>query len=207
MALIDKIKWLGHSSILIEAEKTIYIDPYQLPDGLKPADLILITHEHFDHCSPQDIKKIQSFQTVVVGPSDAKKKVFGQFKILRPRDRLEAEGIKIEAVYAYNLIKDYHKRSEQHLGYVITLKEGKIYHAGDTDFIPEMKTLKVDIALLPIGGEYTMNANEAVKAAEAINAQYTIPIHYGSVVGNIYDAQHFKDTCRVETKILKRYKP
>lgn len=205
--LIEKIRWLGHASFLIEAEKLIYIDPYQIPEGLPYADIIIITHDHFDHCSPVDAKKIQDFKTIVLGPQGCKKKFFGQYKGIQPGDTIEIKGIKIQAVHAYNLLKDYHQRSEHNLGVIITLKDGTVYHAGDTDFIPEMRDLNADIILLPVGGEYTMDAMDAAKAANTINPKYAVPMHYGSVTGNIYDARSFKEKCQCDVRILEPHKP
>ncbi|MCL5036771.1 MAG: MBL fold metallo-hydrolase [Chloroflexi bacterium] len=201
--MLGRIKWFGNASFLIDASKAIYIDPYKIPDGAKDADIILITHDHFDHCSPADVKKIHSFKTVMIGPGSCRQKFFGQYKLIKPMDTLDVKGVKIRGVFAYNVNKSFHQRSENNLGYLITVDGVTIYHAGDTDMIPEMKNLKPDIAMLPVGGEYTMTASEAIEAVREIKTEIAIPMHYGSVAGNEYDAKHFEDNAPCEVKVFK----
>ncbi len=188
---VENIHWLGHDAFRIEAGKNIYIDPYQIPGG-PTADLILITHEHFDHCSPDDVAKIQGPQTVIITAKDSAKKLSGDIRVVAPGDTVVIDGIQVEAVPAYNLDKNFHPRSNGWLGFIVEVGGIRLYHAGDTDHIPEMKELHVDIALLPVSGTYVMTADEAVRAAEAIGPKLAIPMHYGSVVGSGSDAQTFK---------------
>lgn len=203
--MLDKIHWLGHAAFFIEgASAKIYIDPYQIKEGLPKADIILITHEHFDHCSHQDINKLYKTDTVIVGPETIVGKLPYAIKVLKPNETLAIKDIKIEAVYAYNPKKNFHPKSEGNLGYIITVDNSKIYHAGDTDYITEMERIKADIALLPVGGTYTMNAKEASNAANVINPKFAIPMHWGSIVGSNKDAEEFKRLCRVEVRILKQ---
>lgn len=197
------LTWLGHDSFRIETDKTIYIDPYQITDA-KPADLILITHEHFDHCSPEDITKIQQDSTVIVAPEDCLGKLSGNVRSVKPGMKMQVQGIEIEAVPSYNVGKKFHPRLNAWVGYILNLDGIRLYHAGDTDFIPEMKTLRIDIALLPVSGTYVMTADEAVQAALAMRPKLAIPMHFGSVVGTKSDADAFCKglTGKVETLLL-----
>jgi len=204
-AFADKIVWLGHDGFRIDAEKTVYFDPYQIEGG-PVADLILISHEHFDHCSPEDVAKIQGPETVIVTEKDSAKKLTGDIRILKPGEILDLGDVKIEAVPSYNTDKDFHPRKNGWLGFIVELEGVKVYHAGDADFIPEMKDFDVDIALLPVSGTYVMTADQAVKAALAINPKLAIPMHYGAIVGDMADALNFKKELegKVEVSILEK---
>ncbi|MFH1510324.1 MAG: MBL fold metallo-hydrolase, partial [Candidatus Woesearchaeota archaeon] len=193
VGLID-IDWLGHASFRIRGSKTVYIDPFKLRTSEK-ADIILITHEHFDHCSPEDIKKIRADKTVVVCPRDCAEKIGGDVKTMQPGDSAEIIGIGIEAVHAYNIGKSFHPKEKMWNGYIIEIDKQRIYHAGDTDVIPEMDGIKADIALLPVGGTYTMNYGEAANAVDKINPTYVVPMHYGTIVGAKEDAEKLKSIC------------
>ncbi len=201
--MLENIKWLGHASILIKDGKIIYIDPWQVKNDYPKADLILITHEHYDHCSPADVSKIQKPETIIVAPADCAKKLSGKIKIVKPNEKIEAAGISIETVPAYNLNKPFHSKTNNWVGYIVTVNGVRIYHAGDTDFIPEMNKIKTDIAFVPIGGTYTMTASEAAQAVNAIKPFIAVPIHFGSIVGTSKDAQAFKAQAKVEVKILE----
>jgi len=196
-----KIKWLGHAGFKIKKDKVVYIDPYHI-DEIEEADLILITHEHYDHCSPDDIKKIIKEDTVIMGPKDAVDKLSGNTMVIKPGDRKEFDDIIIDAVPAYNIGKKFHPKEKKGVGYVLNIGSKKIYHAGDTDLIPEMEKLAVDVALLPVGGEYTMNAEEAALAANKIKPKIAIPMHYGSIIGSKEDAEEFRKECECEVRIL-----
>jgi L-ascorbate metabolism protein UlaG (beta-lactamase superfamily) len=199
--MIENIHWLGHDSFKITAgEKIIYTDPFHIKQA-DEADIILITHEHFDHCSPEDIKKLQTDKTVIVATADSAGKLSGNVRIVSPGDRLEIDGIEIEAVPAYNSNKQFHTKDKGWVGYIFTV-EGK---TGDTDHIPEMETFHADIALLPVSGTYVMTAEEAVKAALDINPEVAIPMHYGSIVGTESDAEKFAHELKgkIDVKILK----
>lgn len=201
--MLKTVKWLGHSSIEISGEKTIFIDPYQLKRG-DQADLILITHDHYDHLSIPDIEKIRTSKTTIVVPASVETDLKGDIRRIRIGDTLTFDTVIIEAVPAYNNQKSYHPRVNNYVGYLITMGGIRYYHAGDTDLIPEMNKLTCDIAFLPIGGIYTMSAADAARAAELIRPRYAIPIHYGSVVGSPADAQKFKDLCSCEVVILPK---
>jgi len=202
-ALLKKIHWLGHDGFRIDAAKIIYIDPYQIHSTV-PADIILVSHDHFDHCSPEDILKIQTKGTVIITDRASADKLSGDVRIVKPGDRLTVQGLDVEIVPAYNTNKQFHPESDGKLGFILTLDGVRIYHAGDTDFIPEMNTLEADIALLPVSGTYVMTADEAVGAALAIHPKFAIPMHYGSIVGSAADARTFADKLKgkVDVKIL-----
>ena len=199
--MLDKMTWLGHDGFKIEGSKTVYIDPYNIEAGSK-ADLVLVTHDHFDHCSPEDVEKVQHPETVIVTEKDSAKKLSGKVKTMQPGDSVTIDSVKIEAVPAYNTNKDFHPKANGWLGFVLEMDDVRIYHAGDTDFIPEMKDLNVDIALLPVSGTYVMTADEAVDAALAINPGVAVPMHYGAIVGDGTDADTFK--AQLEGKVAVR---
>lgn len=199
--MTQNIVWLGHDGFRIDASTCIYIDPYQIEGG-KPADLILITHEHFDHCSPEDVAKIQQPGTVIITEKDSAKKLSGDVRVVTPGERLDLDGLTVETVPAYNTNKDFHPKANKWLGFIIDIDGVRIYHAGDSDFIPEMSDLKVDIALLPVSGTYVMNADEAIQAALAIQPKLAIPMHYGAIVGDQSDASRFKDKLAGKVDVL-----
>ncbi len=214
-----ELKWLGHAGFFILFEdKRIYVDPLQIQD-LGEADMILITHSHYDHCSVQDIEKIAKDGTIVVLPADAQSKVTRidkriEMQVVEPGDSLDLGGVKIECVPAYNTGKEFHPKSEGWIGYVIKLGNVVVYHAGDTDFIPEMQKLtgygkrgNDFVALLPVGGKYTMNAEEAAEAASLLKPTLAVPMHWGSVVGSRGDAEQFVKLCGdsgVSAEILEK---
>jgi len=200
-----KIHWLGHDGFRIDADKTIYVDPYQIKSGEK-ADLLLITHAHSDHCSPADISRIQKPDTVIVTEKDSAGKLNGDIRIVKPGDELIVDGIKIEAVPAYNTNKNFHPKANGWLGFIVEFDGVRLYHAGDTDNIPEMADFKADIAILPVSGTYVMTADEAVDAAVAIGPKLAIPMHFGAIVGSNRDAEEFKKLLagRIDVTILPK---
>jgi len=196
----EKIFWLGHSSIRIEGEQVIYIDPWKIK-GEPKADLILVSHGHHDHFSLKDIGKLQKEKTIVIGPPDCTAQIKGDVRTMQPGDTVTVGNIKIEAVPSYTPQKPFHPRANQWLGFILTIAGQRIYYAGDTDFIPEMKNIKADIVILPVGGTYTMSAEEAARAVALIQPQLAIPVHYGDIVGVIDDAMRFKKLAKVPVEI------
>jgi L-ascorbate metabolism protein UlaG (beta-lactamase superfamily) len=207
--MLENIHWLGHDSFRIDGGVTVYIDPWKLPAGQPAAGLILVTHEHFDHLSLPDIQALAGPDTVVVGPASVTAQVADlQSVTIAPGERTELGGVGIEAIAAYNLDKfrapgqPYHPRESGGVGYVVALDGVRYYHAGDTDAIPEMAGVRCDVALLPVGGKFTMTWGEAAEACELIDTQAAVPMHYGEVIGDIRDAEKFRDHCHVPVTIL-----
>lgn len=207
------IDWLGHSGFLIRNSKVIYIDPYKIKEGLPKADLVLITHSHYDHCSVEDLQKIVQEGTRIIMPADSQSKIARfevpiRMEIVEVGQELEFGGVKISTVPSYNIDKSFHSREEGLLGFVIKLNDSIIYHAGDTDFIPEMERLtgfhgKNFVALLPVGGRFTMDAQEAYEAAKLIKPDVAVPMHWGSIIGSIEDAEEFRDLCEKDGIVVE----
>ena len=202
---VKKIHWLGHDAMRIDGSTVVQTDPFQI-SVIKPADLILISHEHYDHTSPEDVAKVWKKDSVIVTGAAPAKKLKGEIKIVAPGDKLSVKGVEIEVGPAYNTNKDFHPKAAGMLSFVFKLDGVRYYHAGDTDFIPEMKNLDVDIAFLPVSGTYVMTAEEAVEAAKAINPKIAIPMHYGAIVGSEEDAKKFKKALegQIEVVILQK---
>lgn len=201
--MLENIRWLGHAGFKITGDVVIYIDPWRLGSAEgKDADLILITHPHYDHCSEEDIRIIQKDDATIVATADSAKKFHAKCEVVRPGDRISVKGVDIEAVPAYNVGKSFHPKASGWIGFIISVGGKRIYHAGDTDLIPEMDEITADIVLLPIGGTYTMDAKDAAEAADKINPEVAIPMHYGSIVGSVNDAQRFKKLCGCKVEIL-----
>lgn len=198
---MENIRWFGHASFVItdtvSGNRIYYIDPYELPTGsnLKKADLVFVTHAHQDHLSEGDIDHILKPETTVIATPDslATLKIPDEqkFPVASNKD-YSIKGTKFETIPAYNANPERlnaHPKSNNWVGYILSVNNQKIYHAGDTDFIPEMKDLvaeNIDIAMLPMGGTYTMDVSEAIEAANSIKAKITIPMHYRRLLGDKY---------------------
>jgi L-ascorbate metabolism protein UlaG (beta-lactamase superfamily) len=209
-----KISWLGHDSFKIKNGKTLYIDPYEIKSGGEEADILLISHDHSDHCSPQDLKKIVSGKTTIITTAESKRKLsktkVKEIRVAKPGQKILIDGVSIETVPAYNVNKfrspghPFHPKEKEMLGFIITLNGVKIYHAGDTDLIPEMERFDVDVACLPVSGTYVMTAEEAVESTKHIKLKVAIPMHYGSIVGDEGDAERFRTLASCEARVLSK---
>ena len=204
---LKNIKWLGHDGFAItEQGVTVVIDPFKA-ESAPPADIILVTHAHYDHCSVDDIARLVKPSTVIVTePESAAKlaeaKIPAEVRTLAPGERTTVSDIAIEAVPAYNVNKQFHPREKNWLGFIVTIGGRRIYHAGDTDLIPEMAGLKVDVALLPVSGTYVMTADEAVAAAKRIRPGTAVPMHYNAIVGSDADADAFRKGLEGECEVV-----
>jgi L-ascorbate metabolism protein UlaG (beta-lactamase superfamily) len=195
-SLLQGVQRGTQSTFLIAGGKNIWIDPIQLRNEEPKADIVFITHAHGDHLSASDIGKVIKAETVVVGPPDciARAPVDDSKKIaVAPGENRTIEGVSVQVVPAYNIDKPFHPRSNNWVGYIIDVDGRKLYHAGDTDRIPEMKEFQTDVAMLPVAGTYTMTAEEAAAAInEDIKPKLAVPMHYGFAVGSDADAEKFK---------------
>ena len=207
-AMSDKIEVFTQNSIRIRDRKgTIYIDPFQMNEIPNDADYLFITHEHYDHYSPDDIKKVVGDNTVLVIPESMQDKISdisGQMRrivTVKPGMFYEVDGLEFDTVAAYNTLKNYHPKSAEWVGYILRLDDKRIYIAGDTDATKEAKAVKCDIALVPIGGTFTMNAKQAAGLINDIRPEFAIPTHYGSVVGSPEDAEVFKENVKEPVKV------
>jgi L-ascorbate metabolism protein UlaG (beta-lactamase superfamily) len=197
------IHWLGHASFRIEDGATqIYIDPWKLPPNSPKADVVFITHAHYDHFSTEDIARIKKEGTAYFAPKDVAYQIKGTVIAVSAEEIYNVGELKIRTVPAYNLNKQFHPKQSNWVGYIIGLAtEQKIYHSGDSDFTPEMKTVVTDFALLPIGGTYTMSAREAAEAANAFKPRAVIPMHWGDIVGGQADVEEFRRLFKGETVV------
>ena len=197
--------------ILTPAGK-VYIDPFRMKEEPKDADFILITHDHYDHFSPEDIAKVCKAGTVLIVPEKMKKKagevadLVGRIETVRPNETYEIDGLSFETVAAYNIIKPFHPKSAGWVGYIVIADGQRIYIAGDTDATNESRAVRCDIALVPVGGTYTMDAKKAAQLVNEIRPALAIPVHYGEVVGDFSDGETFAKlvTEPVQTEIRIR---
>ncbi len=194
--MLDNIHWLGHSSFRVDLPgAVVYLDPRNVKDPV-PADVVLVSHGHYDHLSVEDIGKIAKADTVIVCPSSCADRARAaspksSVRAVAPGQTLHVGSLTIETVAAYNTSKPNHPRNAGNVGYVVEAAGQRIYFAGDTDLIPEMANIHCDVALLPVGGTFTMNAEEAAKAAGIIKPKYAVPMHWGEIVGSRKDADRF----------------
>lgn len=206
--LVKKLHWLGHDSFRLDGPPVIYFDPWRLKGALPTADLVLVSHQHSDHCSPGDIKMISGPETVVVASPLAVEQLPGA-RVVCPGDKIAVKGVEIEAVPAYNVNKfrapgvPFHPKADQHVGFIVTVDGVRVYFAGDTDHTPEMAKFECDIALLPVSGTYVMTAEEAVGAARVIKPQIAVPMHYGAGIGTANDGQTFAAGYEGEVVLLE----
>jgi L-ascorbate metabolism protein UlaG (beta-lactamase superfamily) len=202
---LEKLSWLGHDSFVYNGPPVVYFDPWRLDQGSVPAaalpiaDLVLVSHEHGDHCSPDDVRRVSGPDTVIVASQGSAALLEGDVRVMRPGDEMTVGEVTVQAAPAYNVNKfrspgnPFHPQPSLHNGYVVTVGGIRVYFAGDTDQIPEMESIECDVALLPVSGTYVMTAEEAAEAAKVIQPKVAVPMHYGAgVVGTQDDAARFQ---------------
>jgi L-ascorbate metabolism protein UlaG (beta-lactamase superfamily) len=215
-----KFSWMGHDGFRIVGDndngdnKTIYIDPYQVAPShhdKNDADILLISHNHFDHLSMNDLKHVISKRTSIIAAQECIEQLKGldvkEIKGVRPGDKLVVQNIPVEIVPAYNVNKKFHPKDDNKVGFIFALSNQRIYHTGDTDIIPEMKSTTPDIAFVPVSGTYVMTAEEAAQAVNEIikPTKLAIPMHYGAIIGTQKDAEIFTELAKIcKAKILER---
>ena len=210
--MTKNIDLFTQNSIRIRGDKTIYVDPFRIRSEDHDADVVLITHDHYDHFSAEDIAKVVKDDTTIVAPESMKKQVKalvpkgGSFVKVAPGQSLTVRDIPIETVPSYNMNKSYHPRSSNWVGYIVTVKDRRIYIAGDCDATPELCAVNCDVAMIPIGGTYTMTAAEAAAAINKMKPKAVIPTHYGSIVGSLSDGEAFADLVDPGIKVDVRLK-
>ena len=206
--MIDKISVNTQSSIKIKDNKIIYFDPFKIIDKLNDADIIFITHDHYDHLDIESINNVKKDDTLLVIPSSIIGKIennlFQENKIImvNPNEEYEILGYKVKTIPSYNINKKFHPKENKYVGYIITINNEDIYIAGDTDITEEMANVECDIALIPIGGTFTCTYEEAAEFINKIKPKYVIPIHYGSIVGSLSDGEKFQKLIEPDTKCV-----
>ena len=203
-AILDNLHWLGHASFRLDGPPAIYFDPVDIGNEPPPADIILISHDHQDHLSIGDLKKISRPDTVIITiPSIATNLersgvAYAEVRAVQPGEQMTAGGVEIETVPAYNIDKPHHPKEAGYLGFIVTLEGERLYFAGDTDRIPEMADIDCDVALLPVGGTYTMDIEEAAQAAADIGPKVAVPMHDRGA-----DLAKFRDLCDCPVVVME----
>ena len=207
--MTENIRVLTHSSIRIQSGDTVlYVDPYKVSGRPQDADYVFITHDHFDHFSPEDIEKVSCDKTVLVVPEKMRDKVLQEADETRgiipvkPDSPYDINGFSFETVPAYNRLKPFHPKTAGWVGYIFCLDGKRIYVAGDTDATPDAKKVRCDVALVPVGGTYTMNAKDAAGLINAIKPAAVVPTHYGGIVGSPEDAEVFRSAVLPGTEVV-----
>lgn len=206
--MTENIHVFTQNSIRVTAgTRKIYIDPFQMREEPRDADFILITHDHYDHFSPEDIEKVAAGGTILVVPGKMAQKakevsgLVGRIETVTPGETYSIDGLELETVPAYNVLKPFHPRGAGWVGYILSIDGKRIYIAGDTDLTKEIKNVRCDIALVPIGGTYTMDAKKAAELVNILQPEVAIPVHYGSIVGKISDAAVFAGSVKAPVKV------
>jgi L-ascorbate metabolism protein UlaG (beta-lactamase superfamily) len=195
--VLERVTWFRQAAIRwIDDERTIYVDPWGVPTGAPPADVILITHAHFDHFQPDQIAMLSTTATRLVAPHDVAAELTGHVTSVAPGESHEVAGLRFTTVPAYNVVEErleMHPRANRWVGYLLEFGGATHYHAGDTDHAPELDEVRTDVAFLPIGGTYTMDVPEAAGLARSIAPRLAVPMHYGFVVGSPGDGERFRE--------------
>ncbi|WP_027217719.1 MBL fold metallo-hydrolase [Butyrivibrio fibrisolvens] len=209
--MLDKIDVLTHSSIKIRSDfATVYVDPFNIKEEAHDADYVFVTHDHYDHFSPKDIRKIIKDTTIIVCPykmfEDAREfeREVKEIVAVKPSESYDIDSLEVETVPAYNTIKPFHPKRAEWVGYILKLDGKRIYIAGDTGLTKESKTVKCDIALVPIGGTYTMDAKRAAELINIIKPEAAIPTHYGAIVGKPADAKTFASNVQAPVQVVEK---
>jgi L-ascorbate metabolism protein UlaG (beta-lactamase superfamily) len=210
--MLEPVTWFRQSALRWrDGERTIYVDPWGTPEDAPPADVILITHAHSDHFQPDEIARLSHTSTKVVAPHDVARELAGDVTPVKPGERHAVGGLSFTTVPAYNTREEaleFHPRANAWVGYVLEFAGVTYYHAGDTDHAPELDDVRTDVSFLPVGGHYTMNADEAGGLARAIAPRLAVPIHYGFVVGSPSDGERFRAAATpVEVELLTPTNP
>lgn len=210
--MLEGIDVLYHSSIKINKGKVIYIDPFKIDENYSDADIIFITHNHYDHYSPNDINKVRKEDTIIIAPEDLYEELqnmrFKQENIIavKPNEKNTIKEVKFETIPAYNINKKFHPKENGWVGYIIEIDGIRYYIAGDTDITEENRNVKCDVAFVPVGGTFTMDYREAAKLINEIKPKIAVPTHYGSIVGDKEDGVRFANLIErdVEVEILMK---
>ena len=199
--MLEGFTWFKQSAYRYQADGLVlYIDPWEAEGPA--ADVILITHAHADHYQPDEIERLRKDSTQLVAPHDIARELHGEVTPVAPGDSIEVAGVRVQAVPAYNIVEERlqaHPKANHWVGYVLTLGDQTYYHAGDTDHLPELDSVRANVSFLPIGGTYTMEADEAGGLARAISPDLAVPMHYGFVVGSPGDADRFAEAAKPVT--------
>jgi len=202
--ILDRLDWFGHASFRVRSSAVVYLDPWEIPRAgvSAPADLILVTHSHYDHFSRADVEALSGPDTVILASADVAAELGGAARGLAPGETADEKGVRVRATHAYNVGKEFHPPERKWLGFIVDLPQGRLFYPGDTDVIPELTGVKPDVLLMPVGGTYTTDADEAARGAEMVQPQVAVPMHWGKIVGTAEDARRFAKVYPGETRIL-----
>jgi len=198
-----ELKWLGHASFEIcSGDTTIYIDPWKISESGHAADIVLVSHSHYDHYSAEDIAKVSKAETKLIASADVIK-AHKDGQAIASGETIDLGDVKIIATAAYNPEKQFHPKSNNWVGFIVAIDSKRIYYAGDTELIEEMKDIEnIDLALLPVGGTYTMDPQQAAQATKLIKPAIAIPYHWGDIVGSRKDAEDFMQSTETKVQII-----
>jgi L-ascorbate metabolism protein UlaG (beta-lactamase superfamily) len=212
--MLDGFTWYRQAAYRYEGDgKQIYIDPWGIPDDAPPADVIFVTHAHSDHYNPDDFEKVRTAQTTIVAPRDVANDcgLTGTIVPVVPGETIDAAGVKAETVPAYNIVEERlekHPKAKNWVGYLLDLGGRTIYHAGDTDHVSDLNSIKAEVAFVPVGGTFTMDVPEAAGLIREIRPALAVPNHYGYIVGSAADGERFKAACDpIEVALMEPQDP